>query len=158
MRNDMMKRTGAVLGALMIAAAMSGCSIFGYELPFGNDTKETTAAQTESAQDESTAETTAEAAVKTESEEENSDTGNGDDMTDEHNTNKKADKLEITVSEDKYIVDNSTMTLDEVKKLIDDNEGAAVVITDDNASQNAYKDLTSYLMEKKTEFTEEQTV
>ena len=46
------------------------------------------------------------------------------------------------------------MTLDEVKKLIDDNDGAVVTIKDDNASQNAYKDLTSYLQEKNITYTE----
>ena len=154
MRNDNLKKALAFTSALMIAAMMAGCSIFGYELPFGNDT-EKTSAQTESAEEtsESTT-TTAEAKVRTESEEETSDTGNGDDMTDEQNTNKMADKLDITVSADKYIVDNTTMTLDEVKKLIDDNDGAVVTIKDDNASQNAYKDLTSYLQEKNITYTE----
>ena len=141
------------MAGLVMAAAVSGFVVFRDELPFGNG-KNDTAAQTETRVEDSTAE----AAVKTESEEENSDAGNGDDMTDEHNTNKKADKLEITVSEDKYVVNNSTMTLDEVKKLIDENDGAIVTIKDDNASQNAYKELTSYLTEKKIEFTEDQTV
>ncbi|MBE6873409.1 MAG: hypothetical protein E7493_05825 [Ruminococcus albus] len=104
---------------------------------------------------ESQAEAQADARVPANSAEETSDTGNGDDSTDSMNENAKAEMIEVTVSEDKYIFEDKVMDIDELKGIIEGKEGAVVKITDENSTLNAYKDLTAYLEERGIEFTEE---
>lgn len=104
---------------------------------------------------ESQAEVQADARVPANSAEETSDTGNGDDSTASMNENAKAEMIEVTVSEDKYIFEDKVMDIDELKGIIEGKEGAVVKITDENSTLNAYKDLTAYLEERGIEFTEE---
>lgn len=59
------------------------------------------------------------------------------------------DYLEVTVSENEYLYQNSKYELEElIDKLIIDAENVKVKITDDNASKRAYNNLISALEEK----------
>lgn len=59
------------------------------------------------------------------------------------------DYLEVTVSENEYLYQNSKFELEElINKLTTDAENIKVKITDDNASKRAYNNLISALEEK----------
>lgn len=59
------------------------------------------------------------------------------------------DFLNVTVSENEYLYQNSRLQLDELMdKLVTDAAGAEVKITDENASKRAYENLINALEEK----------
>lgn len=57
--------------------------------------------------------------------------------------------MEITVSEDKYFVDNHEISFDELKAKIDGLEtGAVIKINDENSTLKAFNAVKDYLTEK----------
>lgn len=59
----------------------------------------------------------------------------------------------VTVSEDKYFVDNHEMSFEELTEEIQaDNEGTFVRIFDENATLNAFEKLKNYLEENAIEY------
>lgn len=68
------------------------------------------------------------------------------------NTEKFA--LELTISEDKYFIDNHEISLDELKTKIDALESdSAVAINDENSTLKAYNAVKDYLQEKNIGYT-----
>lgn len=64
--------------------------------------------------------------------------------------------LEITVSEDKYFVDNHEISFDELKTKIDGLEtGAVIKINDENSTLKAFNAVKDYLTEKKIAYSVE---
>ena len=76
-----------------------------------------------------------------------SEKGLGDDSTSEQMKNETVEYIEITVSESKYLYENKTTELEELKKVITDKKVKQVRITDENASQKAYSELKAFLDE-----------
>ena len=67
----------------------------------------------------------------------------------------KVYEYNVLVSEDTYYYNNAPITLDELISEISDGEGEKlVIITDNNATRNAYKDLTDKLNELEIPFEE----
>ena len=71
--------------------------------------------------------------------------GLGDDSTSDQNKNDSVEYIEVTVSENKYLYDNKTISLDDLKTVLKDKKVSQVQITDENASQKAFSELTDYL-------------
>ena len=68
------------------------------------------------------------------------------------NTEKFA--LELTISEDKYFIDNHEISLDELKVKIDALEpNSAVAINDENSTLKAYNAVKDYLRKKNIGYT-----
>ena len=64
--------------------------------------------------------------------------------------------MEITVSEDKYFVDNHEISFDELKTKIDGLEtGAVIKINDENSSLKAFNAVKDYLTEKEIAYSVE---
>lgn len=62
--------------------------------------------------------------------------------------------LELTISEDKYFIDNHEISLDELKTKIDALEpDSAVAINDENSTLKAYNAVKDYLQEKNIGYT-----
>ncbi|MBR1822749.1 MAG: hypothetical protein IJ779_00800 [Ruminococcus sp.] len=61
--------------------------------------------------------------------------------------------IEVTVSNDSYIYQNSTLTLDELMEKIKDTD-LTVKLTDDKASKKAYEDLLNSLNESNIKYME----
>lgn len=61
--------------------------------------------------------------------------------------------IEVTVSNDSYIYQNSTLTLDELMEQIKDTE-LTVKLTDDKASKKAYEDLLTALSDGNIKYIE----
>ena len=63
--------------------------------------------------------------------------------------------LEVTVSENEYLYQNSRLQLDElIDRLVADAADTKVKITDENASKRAYESLIAALKEKKIHYIE----
>lgn len=61
--------------------------------------------------------------------------------------------LNITISEEKYFVDNHEITFEELKKDIDSlKEGSTVKIEDENSTLKAFNAVKNYLTEKEIPF------
>lgn len=61
----------------------------------------------------------------------------------------------ITISENKYFYDNHEISFKDLKKDIDDFDDTIIVeISDENATQNAYKQLVDVLEDKKISYIE----
>ena len=61
--------------------------------------------------------------------------------------------LNITISEEKYFVDNHEITFEELKKDIDSlKEGSTVKIEDENSTLKAFNAVKNYLTEKEISF------
>lgn len=65
----------------------------------------------------------------------------------------KAQYIEVTVSNDSYIYQNSTLTLDELMEQIKDTD-LTVKLTDDKASKKAYEDLLTALSDGNIKYIE----
>ncbi len=64
--------------------------------------------------------------------------------------------MEITVSEDKYFVDNHEISFDELKAKIDGLEtGAVIKINDENSTLKAFNAVKDYLTEKEIAYSVE---
>lgn len=64
--------------------------------------------------------------------------------------------MEITVSEDKYFVDNHEISFDELKTKIDGLEtGAVIKINDENSTLKAFNAVKDYLTEKEIAYSVE---
>lgn len=64
--------------------------------------------------------------------------------------------LEITISEDKYFVDNHEISFEELKTKIDGLEkGSAVKINDENSALKAFNSVKNYLAEKEIAYSVE---
>ncbi len=64
--------------------------------------------------------------------------------------------LEITISEDKYFVDNHEISFDELKAKIDGLEtGAVIKINDENSTLKAFNAVKDYLTEKEIAYSVE---
>lgn len=64
--------------------------------------------------------------------------------------------MEITVSEDKYFVDNHEISFDELKTKIDGLEtGAVIKINDENSTLKAFNTVKDYLTEKEIAYSVE---
>lgn len=64
-----------------------------------------------------------------------------------------ANYIEVTVSEDKYFYENHEISYDELIKVFDELGGnTAVMISDENATLNAYESLTKALEEREIMF------
>ena len=64
--------------------------------------------------------------------------------------------MEITVSEDKYCVDNHEISFDELKAKIDGLEtGAVIKINDENSTLKAFNAVKDYLTEKEIAYSVE---
>ena len=75
------------------------------------------------------------------------DSGLGDDFTSEQMKNETVEYIDVTVSESKYLYENKTTELEELKKVITEKKVKQVRITDENASQKAYSELKAFLDE-----------
>ena len=65
------------------------------------------------------------------------------------------DFLNVTVSENEYLYQNSRLQLDELMdKLVNDAADTKVKITDENASKRAYENLIAALEDKKIHYIE----
>lgn len=70
------------------------------------------------------------------------------------NTEKFA--MEITISEDKYFVDNHEISFDELKAKIDGLEtGAVIKVNDENSTLKAFNAVKDYLNEKEISYSVE---
>ena len=78
--------------------------------------------------------------------------GLGDDSTSDQNKNDSVEYIEVTVSENKYLYDNKTISLDDLKKELKEKSISQVRITDENASQKAFSELTDYLEKNDVKF------
>lgn len=64
--------------------------------------------------------------------------------------------MEITISEDKYFVDNHEISFDELKTKIDGLEtGAVIKINDENSTLKAFNTVKDYLTEKEIAYSVE---
>lgn len=81
-----------------------------------------------------------------------SEDGLGDDSTSEQMLNETVEYIDITVSESNYIYENKTIDLDELKMIILESDVSQIRLTDDNASQKTYKELTVFLDENSIEY------
>lgn len=64
--------------------------------------------------------------------------------------------MEITISEDKYFVDNHEISFDELKTKIDGLEtGAVIKINDENSTLKAFNAVKDYLTEKEIAYSVE---
>lgn len=142
----------AVITAVLGVSACSGCAnpIESIQSLFS----QTSAANAETTANvtENTAETTS-AAVEENTEktsEEFIDAAGGNPVEVIENS------IEVTVSEDKYIYDNLSRTLDEIMEIIKSADNlSAVIIHDQNATLSAYKALTDCLDERGISYTDE---
>ena len=80
-----------------------------------------------------------------------SEKGLGDDSTSEQMKNETVEYIDVTVSESKYLYENKTIDLEELKKVITETKVKQVKITDENASQKAYSELKAFLDENDIE-------
>ena len=81
-----------------------------------------------------------------------SEDGLGDDSTSEQMRNETVEYMDITVSESNYIYENKTIDFDELKMIILESDVSQIRLTDDNASQKTYKELTDFLDENSIEY------
>lgn len=81
-----------------------------------------------------------------------SEDGLGDDSTSEQMLNETVEYIDITVSESNYIYENKTIDFDELKMIILESDVSQIRLTDDNASQKTYKELTVFLDENSIEY------
>lgn len=81
-----------------------------------------------------------------------SEDGLGDDSTSEQMLNETVEYIDITVSESNYIYENKTIDFDELKMIILESDESQIRLTDDNASQKTYKELTVFLDENSIEY------
>ena len=83
----------------------------------------------------------------------------GDEGGNQHSNHSQAEVLEINVivSEEEYYYDNAPIPLEKLEKIIEEVNGdKIVVISNNNASQSAYKKLTDTLDKNRVPYTEEQ--
>ena len=122
------KAVPAACGAALIAALLFGGKQLGL-IPFGhngnsNDTSDSSSSVSEAVQEETSASTTQEVSTEPETDE--------------------IQYIEVTVSGNSYIYQNSSLSLDELMNEIKDKD-MTVKLTDDKASKNAYDELVQSL-------------
>ncbi|EXM40468.1 hypothetical protein RASY3_00870 [Ruminococcus albus SY3] len=81
-----------------------------------------------------------------------SEEGPGDDSTTEQKKNEETEYIEVTVSSTEYIYENKTITFEDLKDEILNTTISQVKITDDDASQKAYRQLTDFLDDNSIEY------
>lgn len=129
------KAVPAACGLAVLIAALFGGKQLGF-IPLGNDSKgdgdtKTTSSITEQVTEAAT--TAEETTTQPETEE--------------------VQFIEITVSNDSYIYQNSSLTLDELIEKIKDTD-MTVKLTDDKASKKAYEDLLTALSDNNIKYME----
>ncbi len=122
------KAVPAACGAALIAALLFGGKQLGL-IPFGdngnsNDTSDSSSSVSEAVQEETSASTTQEVSTEPETDE--------------------IQYIEVTVSGNSYIYQNSSLSLDELMNEIKDKD-MTVKLTDDKASKSAYDELVQSL-------------
>ncbi|MCM1335281.1 MAG: hypothetical protein NC084_12745 [Bacteroides sp.] len=143
-----MKRiTRSWLCLTLAATVLSGCSLF----KSGETAEATDAAETLALTEETRETAPEETTVSSDEADEAESTplaeegGNPDRAT--------AREISVTVSEDKYFVDNHELTFDELVEEIGAGGGEAFVrISDENATLNAFEKLRDYLAENEIEY------
>ena len=85
-----------------------------------------------------------------------SEEGPGDDSTTEQKKNEETEYIEVTVSSTEYIYENKTITFEDLKDEILNTTISQVKITDDDASQKAYRQLTDFLDDNSIEYFNEE--
>lgn len=85
-----------------------------------------------------------------------SEEGPGDDSTTEQKKNEETEYIEVTVSSTEYIYENKTISFEDLKDEILNTTISQVKITDDDASQKAYRQLTDFLDDNSIEYFNEE--